>query len=62
MGFFGDIFGTSEVAGADRDEDGTLVGQGWVQSEVRDHDETGCAGTDYVSGRWGGLVCKKCGR
>ena len=35
---------------------------GWEISEIRDHDKTGCDGHDYDYGRWGGLVCKKCGK
>jgi hypothetical protein len=35
---------------------------GWITAEVHAHDRTGCTGTDFVSGRWGGLVCTKCGK
>jgi hypothetical protein len=35
---------------------------GWMHSEVRDHDKTGCPGRNFVEGRWGGLVCTTCGK
>jgi hypothetical protein len=36
---------------------------GWMQREVHDHDRRyECDGHVFVEGRWGGLVCKKCGR
>jgi hypothetical protein len=35
----------------------------WVYREVRDHDHRyDCDGNIFVDGRWGGLVCTKCGR
>jgi hypothetical protein len=62
MGALSDLFGTSDVPGANKDSDGTLIGQGWVQREVRDHASTGCPGTEFVDGRWGGIVCTTCGK
>lgn len=42
-------------------DDGTPV-PGWMIAEIADHDARGdCDGHDYEYGRWGGLVCKKCG-
>ena len=36
---------------------------GWMHREVHDHDRRyECDGHVFVDGRWGGLVCKKCGR
>ena len=35
---------------------------GWVLSEIRDHDKSGCPGRDFVSGKYGGLVCTTCGK
>ncbi len=36
---------------------------GWMQREVHDHDRRyECDGHVFVEGRWGGLICKKCGR
>lgn len=35
---------------------------GWELAEIRDHSKTGCPGTEFVTGKWGGLVCTKCGR
>lgn len=34
----------------------------WMISEIRDHDNTGCPGTSFVSGKWGGLICTTCGK
>lgn len=44
-----------------KEPDGSDV-PGWVRAEVRDHDNSGCPGTSYEDGRWGGLVCTTCGR
>jgi hypothetical protein len=36
---------------------------GWIHREIRDHNRRyECDGHIFVDGRWGGLVCKKCGR
>ena len=36
---------------------------GWMQHEIHDHnDRYACDGHVFVDGRWGGLVCEKCGR
>jgi hypothetical protein len=35
---------------------------GWQLNEIRNHDATGCPGRDFVSGKWGGLVCTRCGK
>jgi hypothetical protein len=35
---------------------------GWMISEIRDHDATGCPGKTFKNGRWGGLVCTTCGK
>ena len=36
---------------------------GWMHREVHDHDRRyECDGHVFVEGRWGGLVCTKCGR
>lgn len=48
--------------GYGRETDSGYQVDGWVSREVRDHDRTGCTGTEYEDGRWGGLVCKKCGK
>jgi hypothetical protein len=36
---------------------------GWMHREVRDHEHRYvCDGHVFVDGRWGGLICEKCGR
>lgn len=60
MGFVRDVFWPNGNVGVNIAPDGTPVAQGWMASEVRDHDATGCDSTDFRTGRWGGLVCTKC--
>ena len=50
---------TRNRAGKDKDDEPPE----WMYREVRDHDRRyDCDGHIFVDGRWGGLVCKKCGR
>lgn len=34
----------------------------WMESEIRTHDQTGCPGREFRSGKFGGLVCTTCGK
>jgi hypothetical protein len=46
---------------SESDKDESLPG--WMHWEIRDHNHRyECDGHIFVDGRWGGLVCKKCGR
>jgi hypothetical protein len=60
MGFLRALFGDDEPRTAAEGMATPL--KRWQEAEIRDHDTSGCCGTSFVHGTWGGLVCTKCGR